>query len=308
MKARITLTLVAVVAAGLMLPVAPASANVHFMSIREVFGGSVAAPNARYIELQMYSSGQNFTTGSQLEFFDGSGASIRILTLTNNVTNSQNQRTVLIGTPDIAAAFMVTPDFATMASSDILPAGGAVCFQAPAHGVIDCASWGSITGGPGGAGTPAPAIPAGQSLERKISPGCATLLEANDDTDNSANDFQAVAPTPEPNSQAPNETACGGGGGQQGGDPSITVQNLKVFTRSKKAFISGQIDPPDPDGKVKVILFAKGSPFRKVGKKIDELDGNSVFKAGIARPGDARKCKFMVKYRGNVEATTKFQC
>jgi hypothetical protein len=310
MKARTMLLIVAMSGAALVTLATPASANVHFMSIREVFGGSVAAPNARFVELQMYSSGQTFTTGSQLVFENGSGSEIRTLALTNNVSNGQNQRTVLIGTPDISTAFPgVAPDFATMASSDILPAGGAVCFQAPGHGIIDCVSWGAISGAPPEAGSPAPAIPSGQSIERDITAGCATQVEASDDTDNSANDFATVTPNPEPNAQAPNETACsGGGGGGQGGDPAVTVQNLKTKTPGSKAVISGAISPADPGTKVKVTLFAKGSPFEKVGKKKDTLSPDSRFKVKIGVPGDARRCKATVKYNGQVEATKKFAC
>jgi len=311
MRARVAVLVVGLIACiGLSAP--PAAASVHFMSIREIFGGSTTTPNGRFVELQMYSSGQGSTTGSQLRFFDGSGVEIRILTLTLNMANSQNQRTVLIGTADLGTEFGVTPDFPTMAASDILPAGGSVCFQAPGHGVIDCARWGATTGGPVDAGPAAPAIPSGQSLERKITAGCATLLQGSDDTNNSADDFEVVAPNPEPNSQAPNETACsgggGGGGGQQGGDPAVTVQNLKTKTPGSKAVITGRIDPPDPGGTVKVTLFAKGSPFKKVGKKKDTLDSVSRFKAKIRVPANAKKCKATIKYRGNIEATKKFSC
>jgi hypothetical protein len=56
------------------------------------------------------------------------------------------------------------------------------------------------------------------ALRRTIAPGCATLLEPTDDRDNSAVDFSPVFPSPRPNSVAPSEHACGGGGGAQGGE------------------------------------------------------------------------------------------
>ena len=46
------------------------------------------------------------------------------------------------------------------------------------------------------------------ALRRKIGAGCATLLEAGDDTNNSAADFEAVFPSPRPNSVTPTEHAC----------------------------------------------------------------------------------------------------
>ena len=52
-----------------------------------------------------------------------------------------------------------------------------------------------------------PALVAGQSLTRSISPGCATLLEETDDTDNSATDLALPTPSPRPFPVAPTETA-----------------------------------------------------------------------------------------------------
>ena len=59
------------------------------------------------------------------------------------------------------------------------------------------------------------------ALRRKIGAGCATLLEAGDDTNNSAADFEAVFPGPRPNSVPPTEHACwsGGPGGGSAGAP-----------------------------------------------------------------------------------------
>jgi hypothetical protein len=77
---------------------------------------------------------------------------------------------------------------------------------------------------PGATGAPvAPTgIPNGSSITRSIAGGCATLLEASDDTDDSLADF-AVTPdkTPRPNSVAPAEKSCGSGGGGAGPDTKI---------------------------------------------------------------------------------------
>lgn len=46
------------------------------------------------------------------------------------------------------------------------------------------------------------------ALRRTISPGCPTLLEPTDDSDDSAADFSPASPLPRPNSVAPGETRC----------------------------------------------------------------------------------------------------
>ena len=61
-------------------------------------------------------------------------------------------------------------------------------------------------------GVTPPASPSGipntQSIRRSLAPGCATLLEAGDDTNNSAADFAPGAPTPRANTTAATETEC----------------------------------------------------------------------------------------------------
>ena len=97
------------------------------------------------------------------------------------------------------------------------PAGGAVCWEA-----LDCVSWGNFSGTLPSSGRPParPAgIPDGMALRRTIAAGCATLLEAGDDTHNSAADFDAVFPGPRPNSVPPTEHACGGRRRRGGGGP-----------------------------------------------------------------------------------------
>jgi hypothetical protein len=92
-----------------------------------------------------------------------------------------------------------------------------VCFEN-----VDCVSWGSFPGGAaatdqdGGPGTPyGGGIPIGESIDRKL--GANNTLEAADDTNNSANDFEAEAASPNPNGPinlgSTTCTAAGGGGG-----------------------------------------------------------------------------------------------
>lgn len=200
---------------------APAAATFHLMSIREVYPGSTAAPDAEYVELQMYAPGQNFVAGHQVKAYDASGALVRVSTLPADVPNGEDQRTVLLATPEAEATFGVIAD-AGLSPSQLDGAGGAVCWEA-----LDCASWGSFSGTlPSAAGSPAApsGLPDGMALRRTIAPGCPTELEATDDRDNSVTDFAAVFPAPRPNAVSPGEHSCPGsessGGGFFGGSGS----------------------------------------------------------------------------------------
>lgn len=302
MRARTTLVAVSLVVGGLVTSASPAAADFHFMKIREVLVRTTGDSNQEFVELQMYSAGQtNLSPGHSLIFYNSAGAPSSTYPIPNDVGNGTNQASVLFATSTTATGG-VEPDF-TIDPGMLSDTGGSVCFD-----TIDCMSYGTVTGAPPNTGTPAGVPVAGQSLTRRIDPGCATLLENGDDTDNSSNDFVSTAPSPRNNSTPPTETACGGGGGQQTGDPAVRVLNLKTKTPGNKAVISGRIEPPDPGGKVKLTLFAKSSPFRKVGKKSDTLDGDSRFKKRFKVPSDSARCKLTVKYRGNVEAIKKFKC
>ena len=295
----------ALVGAGLTASAQPASAAFHLMKIREVLPGTTLSNSEEYVELQMYSSGQNLVATHHLILYSPSGTPTEDFTIPTPVANGGNQRTILFATSPTATGG-VTPDFTISAGLD--PMGGAVCFDQ-----IDCMSYGNFTGTitdeDGGPGTPAAAPSSGQSLTRRISPGCSTSLEDNDDTNNSVADFETTAPSPRNNSTAPTETACAGGGGGGGqGDPSVSVQNLKAKTPGNKAIISGRIEPADPGGKVKLTLYANGSPMQKVGKKSDTLDGDSRFKKKFAVPSGSTRCKVTVKYNGQEEAKKKFPC
>jgi hypothetical protein len=200
------LVITSLVAGGLAAGSQPAHATYHLMMIREVFGGSAAQPNAHFVELQMHASGQNFVGGKQVKFFNAGGTEVGSFAFPGSVSNGVNQASILVGTPEVQTAFGVTPDL-TMTTPVIAAAGGKACFFDPADpynpgtglGNIDCVSWGTFAAG-GDTGTPAPAIPSGMSIERRISGGTSsTALDSADDTNNSAADFQAAAPTPQKN-------------------------------------------------------------------------------------------------------------
>ena len=144
--------------------------------------------------------------------------------------NGESQRTVL------AAGAAVDPrdyteDLETAASLSLT--GGAICFVSSSMliGTIDCVEWGSGNTNvnadppvlPGG-------IPEGSSITRSIAPGCSTLLEASDDTENSAADFSQTSPTPRANTQPIVETECAPGGGS----PTPAVPKKKKCKRKKK--------------------------------------------------------------------------
>jgi hypothetical protein len=218
--------------ATLLLAALPASASAtfHEIFVREVYPGSAANPNAEYVELQMWNVGQELVGGHVLHTYGPTGSQQDTL-LPTDVANGANQSTILIATAEATSQFGVTADFALSSSGQLDPSGGAVCWES-----LDCVSWGSFSGSlPSPAGTPAAAVPDEMALRRTIAPGCATLLEAKDDRDNSAQDFSAVFPNPRPNSVVPTEHACGssGGGDDGGGNAPQTFLKRKPHRRSR---------------------------------------------------------------------------
>ncbi len=196
---------------------APALASFHLMKVREVYPGSSASPEAEYVELQMYASGQNFVGGHSLAFLDSAGAQVGTATFGADVPNGANQSTLVAATPAAESQFGIVADTGMPAGS-LDPAGGAVCWES-----LDCVSWGSFHGSalsPTGSPADPLGVPDGMALRRSIAPGCPTLLEGSDDRDDSAGDFRDVFPAPRPNSMAPAEHGCSQGpasGGQAPG-------------------------------------------------------------------------------------------
>ena len=191
---------------------APASASFHLMKIREVHeGGS----QADYVELQMYSTGENFVQTHYLVTYDAGGNPFETFQFPTSVPNGETQRTILIADTNPIG---VAPDF-TVPTANLFPGpSGSVCYLdalTPAPTGIDCVSIGATAppqGNPSPVGTPvlqlAGGLSAGQSVIRSIAPGCSTLLEAADDTNNSAADFALGTPNPRNNSMVPTEHAC----------------------------------------------------------------------------------------------------
>lgn len=195
----------AVLAFTILLTTKAAWASFHLIYVTEVFPGTTAAPNAQYIQLQAYTTGQTQTSGHTVRIFDASGTMVANGSIAlSNVTNST---TILIGTTEAATLFTVTQDFTMM---PVLPlAGGKVCFD-----TIDCVSWGSYNATD--VGTPAYqalGLRKGQALRRRFDiSGGSTTLDAGDDTNNSANDWRYGAPTPKNNlavAGTPPASTCG---------------------------------------------------------------------------------------------------
>jgi hypothetical protein len=294
-------------AALLTFGAAPALATFHLMQIREVYPGSSAAPEADYVELQMWASGQNHVEGHVLRSYDAAGNVTGNSTFAHDVAGSASQSTLLLATPQAEAQFGVAAD-APLAAG-LSPAGGAVCWES-----IDCVSWGSFSGTlPSPAGTPAAAggIPDGMALRRSISRGCATLLEPADDNDDSAEDFTALSPLPRPNSVPPTEQACGaggagggtGGGGGAGGGGGGTgggtgpTGGLETFLRRKPQRRTHDRTPTfrftASDGGARFECKLDGKPYRGC---------RSPFTTRSLSPG---KHRFLVRARsgGEVDPT-----
>ena len=287
MTARARLTALGIAASlavcGSLALAAGASADFHFMKIREISGES-AAGNDAYIELQMYVSGQNQVAGHDISIWDfdafqvGSpDGSIEHITLTGpNPPNAQNQQTILIGdsaVPNADFTVDLTPYLDQTPDPDDIADAGAVCFEAQP---VDCVSWGgaAFTGAgnlPDDATPFGEPLPATFAIQRDISAGCATLLEATDDTNNNAADFAPLVPRdPTPNSATPIEEPCGGPGA--GND-----QN--VFCGGKRATKVG--------GNGRNVL--RGTPGRDViaglggNDTIRGLGGNDILCGGKGR-------------------------
>ena len=218
-KRRTFAVALASAALGVLVAASAASATFHLQKIREISPGTDGSDNS-YVEIQAYFDFQNFLSGgAALHTCAQTCASPQDFAPFTDVANGHTQDTVLFGDSGMAAG---SKDFDVNLNLDAIKAGGAVCYTSE-PGFSDCVSWGNFSDNAGlmtkygtTAGTPAPALTSGMALRRSIAAGCPTLLEASDDTDNSATDFSAATPNPRKNSVTPTETPCastGGGGG-----------------------------------------------------------------------------------------------
>lgn len=216
-RATLRALMIPLALAALLAGAAPAHASFHLIQVRQVYPGAAPTPDDAFVELQMYSTGENHVAGHQLQTFAAGGAQNGSATFAADVARGDNQSTILIGDSGVPGADLV----ASGLDGALDPAGGAVCWDASR---LDCVSWGGFSNSSMLAtGTAATAIPDGQALTREISAGCATLLEASDDTNDSAADFELTAPSPRPNASAPTEIECSGGGGSDTSAPQTKI-------------------------------------------------------------------------------------
>ena len=218
MRKRSWRALIGLLGAVVVVTAAPAvaSASNHLIKIREIYTGFTGDPGAEYVELQMYSSGQNlFHFGTSTTLYNATGgvtASFDTPADNNSdPTIGSSQHRVLFATQSAKDEFGVTAGYTLGGDDSLDPAGGAVCYTPTEAGsFIDCVSWGNFTGSlpsatggnvdPGGIGN-------GKAIGRSIASGCSTLLESGDDTNKPA-DWSDVTPNPLNNAATPPEQAC----------------------------------------------------------------------------------------------------
>ena len=197
--------------------------------IREAHRGATAAGD--YVMLQMIADGQNTLAGNYIDILGADGQAGAEYQLPN-VANGQNQRTVLIGNTGVAGA-----DFTNAGVA--LQTDGAVCLDThggyDGTGGFDCVAWGNFVGNVHPLSSPAlptvlggVGLAPGQTLVRTIARGCATALDAPDDTNNSAADFALGTGIGRPNAATPTETLCTGGG------TTTTTPKKKCKKKKKK--------------------------------------------------------------------------
>jgi hypothetical protein len=87
-----------------------ASATFHLMRIREVYPGSAEDPQAEYVELQMFESGQQFVGGHFLRTYGADGTLAHSDSLAADVPSGASQRTVLLATPEAELRFGLQAD------------------------------------------------------------------------------------------------------------------------------------------------------------------------------------------------------
>lgn len=266
MRKGIAALITAAAVLGALITAPPAAASFHLMMIREVYPGSLANPEADYVELQMYASGQNHVKGHRLRTYDASGAVTGTSTFPADVPNDANQSTIVLATPAAASQFGFTPDTSLVSPGALSPAGGAVCWEE-----LDCVSWGNFSGSlPSPVGAPAAAggIPDGMALRRTINRGCSTALDPPDDSNDSAADSSLAAPQPRPNSVPPPEQLCsspgaGAGGGSPSpgsGNPPQTILRHKPSKRTTDRTPTFRFGSDQPQARFQCRL--DGKPFR----------------------------------------------
>ncbi len=216
-----------------------AGATFHLIKVREAYPGQ---NQDSYVELQMFAASQSLLGGHSLTIYDATGTLVHASTFSSAVAGTQNQSTVLVGDSGVQNSFGLAPDLVD-ASLAVPAAGGAACWNA--GGVpADCVAWGNFSGGSKlqsatgtavGSPVSASGVTAGKAIRRTIEPGCPTLLEESDDSDDSAADFAEATPAPRNNSAAITEKACAGAPNTAIDDRPATVTSSTSATFTYEA-------------------------------------------------------------------------
>jgi cysteine-rich repeat protein len=259
-----------------------AHASFHLMKVVEVFPGTAASPSAQYVVIQMYASGENFVGGHAITVFNSAGTQVGSFTFAGNVANGASQSKILIATSQAQAFFGVTADLTMTAA--LISAGGKVCWA----GTLDCVAWGGYTGGTAGVGTPfnaATGLESGKAAIRRLNiAGSATVLDAGDDTDNSATDFVLGLPAPRNNAgvlgMVPAAT-CGNGAieGLEQCDDHNLVNGDGCSSTCQIGAVASPRAPGDFDGDGKSDLFWRNGSN---GSDVIWKSGNSATSQAVA--------------------------
>ena len=217
-----TAAVLGVTGAAMLASAGSAGATFHDIQIRSIFRGPVDGTG--FVELQMFSDGQNFVGGHTLRLYSPNGTTNTPFTIPINVANGGSQRMILIRD----AATLQPADFTFAgfgATLQGLAGGGALCWD-----TVDCVSWGTFSGPgllPSLTGTPINGgLSTNQVHVRDITRGCTTALDIGDDTNNSATDFGfAVGYQTRTNASTPTEVIC---------PPPATTQTPKKKKRKCK--------------------------------------------------------------------------
>lgn len=197
---------VALLACGSVVAVPhPAHALFHLMLVTEVLAGTSTAPDAHFIEMQMFAENQRFLTGHEVAVFNAAGDEIDAFTFTGPVANGADQAYVLLATEQAESEFGIDADL--LITPVLTAGGGSVCFRSADGRNIDCVSWGNYSGDDAATGTPFNAtlgLLPGRSMKRVTTGGSdPQRLDAGDDTNDSEGDFEDSSPSPTNNAGAP---------------------------------------------------------------------------------------------------------
>jgi Calx-beta domain len=185
------LLITAALTAAFVTAATPAQASFHFIKVVQVFIGG-QNDNSQYVMLQMYSAGQDQLQGQEITVYGPGGNQSDTFPFPSpdNVNTGTNQSTILAATAQAQNLFQVTADLTIDPSMSAT--GGKACFG----GSGDCVAWGNYSGSSAGVGTPVD--PDGFNTRHAIKrdlQGNGTL-GLDDDTNDSAADFDVGQATP----------------------------------------------------------------------------------------------------------------